>query len=72
MLKKMFEKANRSQDPKNRTTPPGRSFFRTLRILRLRSQNPKNPKDSKKRTTASKTHQKSCTTSQGMLWNRME
>ena len=38
----MFEKANRLQDPKNRITPPGSPFFRTLRILRLRPQNPKN------------------------------
>ena len=40
----MFEKANHSQDPKNRITPPGSPFFRTLRILRLRPQNPEDPK----------------------------
>ena len=61
MLKK-FEKANRLQDSKKRTTPPGSPFFRTLRILRLRPQikveilrlrppNSKNPKDLKKRMT---------------------
>ena len=26
---KMFDKANRLQDPKNSTTPPGSTFFRT-------------------------------------------
>ena len=37
----MFEKATRLEDPKNRITPPGSPIFRTLRILRLRLQNPK-------------------------------
>ena len=40
----MFEKANRSQDPKKSITPPGGTFLGMLRILRLRPQNPKDPK----------------------------